>query len=392
MHDLLHDFATRLAVQRFGSMPALHEQVLDAYRAKCSAGAAGGWASGPNDGYFLQHLRHHLLDAGRGDELVQLLLDLRWLEAKAEAGLVFDLAEDFSETLRRVGPAHPRRRLLALVEEAIRADIHFVARHAGDYPQALFQCLWNACWWYDCPEAARHYEAPQGGWAQPPPWEERGPQKLHEVLEGWRRKKEAATPGLVWLRAHRPPPLHLGTAQRRVLRGHEDSVRSVALSADATTIVSGSYDQTVRVWDAASGECREVIQGTGDVEAIAAGPSRFPLRALGRVLEMAIEDAATAAPVAWFPVPIDHIATFPNGRAWVGTSANHLYIITLEGGEDSSKPKGESGKPDGEESPRSKVQSRIHRPVGGALHIANPRCRIARTISHGPSAIRRSRG
>jgi hypothetical protein len=91
------------------------------------------------------------------------------------------------------------------------------------------------------------------------------------------------------------------------------------------------------------GECREVIQGTGDreadVEAIAAGPARFPFRALRRGLETVIEDAATAAPVARFPVPLHLISTFPNGRAWVGTSANHLYIITLEGGEDSPKSK-----------------------------------------------------
>ena len=81
-------------------------------------------------------------------------------------------------------------------------------------------------------------------------------------------------------------------------------------------------------------------------------PSRFPFRALRRGLETVIEDVATAAPVAWFPVPLDYISTFPNGRAWVGTSANHLYIISLEG---SSKRKGESGKPDGEDSPKSKV-------------------------------------
>jgi hypothetical protein len=54
----------------------------------------------------------------------------------------------------------------------------------------------------------------------------------------------------------------------------------------------------VRVWDAASGECREVIQGTGDVAAIAAGPSRFPFRALGWGLETVTEEAATGAPVA----------------------------------------------------------------------------------------------
>jgi hypothetical protein len=125
-------------------------------------------------------------------------------------------------------------------------------------------------------------------------------------------------------------------AQRRVLHGHEKWVEGVAVSADGTTIVSESDDKT-RVWNAASGECREVIQGTGDVKAIAAGPSRFPFRALRRGLETVIEDAATATPVARFPVPLDDISTFPNGRAWVGTIANHLYIITLGGGEDSSK-------------------------------------------------------
>ena len=90
-------------------------------------------------------------------------------------------------------------------------------------------------------------------------------------------------------------------------------------------------DTTVRVWAAGSGTQLVVLEGTGDVEAIAAGPSRFPFHALGRGLETVIEDTATAAPVAWFPVHFDHISTFPNGRAWVGASANHLYIITLEG-------------------------------------------------------------
>ena len=44
---------------------------------------------------------------------------------------------------------------LALLDEAIRRDVHFLDRH----PTALFQCMWNTCWWYDCPEAAGHYAA-----------------------------------------------------------------------------------------------------------------------------------------------------------------------------------------------------------------------------------------
>ena len=37
------------------------------------------------------------------------------------------------------------------------------------------------------------------------------------------------------------------------LRGHEDRVRSVAFSSNGTRIVSGSDDHTIRVWDARRG-------------------------------------------------------------------------------------------------------------------------------------------
>ena len=49
------------------------------------------------------------------------------------------------------------------------------------------------------------------------------------------------------------------------LRGHAGEVDSVAYTPDGRRIVSGCEDNTVRVWDAASAECLEVIQGIGDV-------------------------------------------------------------------------------------------------------------------------------
>jgi len=39
------------------------------------------------------------------------------------------------------------------------------------------------------------------------------------------------------------------------LHGHTDPVTSVAYSPDGTHIVSGSWDNTIRVWNATTGQC-----------------------------------------------------------------------------------------------------------------------------------------
>ena len=46
-----------------------------------------------------------------------------------------------------------------------------------------------------------------------------------------------------------------------ILEGHEDRIYDVALSADGKTIVSGSADKTVRIWDMKSGSCIRVLKG-----------------------------------------------------------------------------------------------------------------------------------
>src|SRR5205823_3877569 len=111
------------------------------------------------------------LQAQQGEELTALLTNLAFLEAKTEAGQVFDLAADFAGAVQLVPEDRSSQRLLRLLEEALRRDIHFVAR----YPTTFFQCLWNSCWWYDCPEAAAHYVLSAERRALGPlPWEAAG--------------------------------------------------------------------------------------------------------------------------------------------------------------------------------------------------------------------------
>src|SRR3954464_9219891 len=48
---------------------------------------------------------------------------------------------------------------------------------------------------------------------------------------------------------------------KAVLDGHEDFVRSVAFSPDGKTLVSGSDDRTVKLWDVATGKENATLKG-----------------------------------------------------------------------------------------------------------------------------------
>jgi hypothetical protein len=158
-----------------------------------SALAAELNALSPDDPKRLQLLRfgpRSLADAKRWIDLEAVLADLSFLEAKAEAGLGYDLIDDFAEALRHLPSGRPARRVLELLDEALRRSQHFIAR----YPSTLFQCLWNLGWWYDAAQAEQYYDPPKEGWPREgPPWSRRP--RLAPLLESWRRAREERTPG-----------------------------------------------------------------------------------------------------------------------------------------------------------------------------------------------------
>lgn len=219
----------------------------------------------PARDYALRFGVRHLIETKRWDDLETILTDLAFLEAKTRAEMVFELVGDFADAVNAIPPDRPKRRLLELLQEALRRDTHFIARHFKVYPQALFQCLWNSCWWYDCPGAAKHYIGRQSPAAASEVTQSAvigsGQEKLHLLLESWRAAKERQSPGFCWLRSLRPPLVHLGTAQRDVLRGHKGAVWSASYSPDGSRVVSVG-DDGLRVWDTEKGDDLLTQQGS----------------------------------------------------------------------------------------------------------------------------------
>lgn len=150
------------------------------------------------------------------NDLEETLSSLRFLEEKAEAGLVYDLAHDFDLALERLPADRPARSLLRLVQQGVHADLGFLARRPG----SLFQCLWNRCWW-------------AGGGAR-------------DLLEPWLEQARRARRS-PWMRSLRPPPDPAGSSQLAVLEGHRCPVQVVAFSPEGSRIASGSANLTDRI-------------------------------------------------------------------------------------------------------------------------------------------------
>ena len=228
--------------------------------------------------HALSELPHHQTRAEAWPDLIATLENIFFLEAKVTHGMAFDLVEEFNNAVEALPQDHAEQRRLSLLNEALRRDIHFIVRHAHDYPQALFQCLWNSCWWYDCPEAAIHYVEPQGGWKVAPPWTNADfVMKLSPLLQRWRTEREAAHFGYPWIRLLRPSLCPLGSGQQLMFQGNMGEVNCICYSPNGYLIAAGISEASgakseIQMWETRNGATLATFTSETRVTALAFSP------------------------------------------------------------------------------------------------------------------------
>jgi len=268
--------------------------------------------------HALSELPHHQTRAEAWPELIATLENIFFLEAKVTHGMAFDLSFDFADAVRRVPRSDPQHRILRLLGEALRRDVHFIACHAHDYPQALFQCLWNSCWWYDCPSAEGHYVLALERGRHQRPWAETGV-KLFRQLEQMRELKAKRIPNFRWLRSVRPPQVPLGTPLIATLRGPGSELADVVFSPNGqrlATVESGA----VRLWDASTGEDLRTLEGSNIRMAFSQNDCRVATIEGTDIRVRDGEAGNTIAILKGHERDVDGIWLSPNGRRLISHS------------------------------------------------------------------------
>jgi WD40 repeat protein len=192
----------------------------------------------------LQDLPTHLAKALQAEKLHHLLTNFHFMKAKVSALGVQPLIEDYDLVLNPdLLTSEEGVKLnvdnLKLIQDALRLSAHVLEQDKTQLAGQLFGRLLS-------------YEAPE----------------IKAVLEQAKHWKAAP-----WLRPLTPTLTPPGEQLLRTLTGHTRPVTSVAVTPDGKRVISGSWDNTLKVWDLETGEELFTLRGhTFPVTSVAVTP------------------------------------------------------------------------------------------------------------------------
>ncbi len=157
----------------------------------------------------------------------------------------------------------------------------------------------------------------------PQAWEQNNIVRLRQLLE-----ETQASPGrgFEWYYWQRHTHLALKT-----LRGHLDEVTSVAFSPDGQRIVTGSWDSTAKVWEAASGRELLTLKGhSGGISSVAFSPDSQRIVTGGGDNTAKVWEAASGRELLTLKghnAGISSVAFSPDGQRIVTGSWDHTAKV-----------------------------------------------------------------
>jgi len=236
--------------------------------------------------YTLAHLPTHLCDLERWDDLEAVLTDLGFIEKKVAAGMTFDLIRDYRFALDFLPEAREEKGLQTENEERVRklaSDLAAYARREIELPEfnstnrsGSRQALIAACQGTPC-EPTRHERlrafsqfinseshllAKFGrvpGYCVQEAFNSANGGPVATAAEQLLAKQQLGVP-LLKAFSQRGDFTHR-VALVNTLEGHTGSVFGASITYDGSRAVSGSFDNSVRIWDLVNGICLKTLHG-----------------------------------------------------------------------------------------------------------------------------------
>jgi WD domain, G-beta repeat len=283
----LHDVIRGYLQHEVGpGLPTLHAQLLDAY-------GITRWTELPRDEpYLWDHLADHLIGAQRSGELIDTVKDLRYLASKTLARSAYAVEIDLAVAEQHAPEDIPLRLL----------KWHFVNMehllNQGTTLNDVTAVL--ACRLQHLPELSDL-------------WQRSAAERLPPSVGLWHPLPDLPHPALI-----------------RTLQWHSAGVNGCAVSPDGAFIVSASYDRTLKVWDAYSGEARLTLQGHSDwVNGCAVSPDGAFIVSASSDTTLKVWDTRMGTCLITFPVEGKlRVCTFhPDGKHLVAAGEGGVYFL-----------------------------------------------------------------